>query len=119
MVLSVNWNVLCWNFRGLNSDAKQLALTNAINSSGCAVIFLQETKMASFDNAFIKSCCPRRYDKFAFVPSRGASGGLVTIWNSSIFHADIVSSVDFAQVITFKSMQSAHRWTLVNVYGPC
>ena len=119
MVLSVNWNILCWNVRGLNSDAKQLALTNAISSSGCAVICLQETKMASFDNAFIKSCCPRRYDKFAFVPSRGASGGLVTIWNSSIFHADIVSSDDFAQVINLKSMQSAHRWTLVNVYGPC
>ena len=44
MVLRVNWNVLCYNVRGLNSDAKHLAVSNAINSSGCAVSCLQETK---------------------------------------------------------------------------
>ena len=39
-----NWNLLCWNVRGLNSDDKQLALSNAIRSSGCSVVCLQETK---------------------------------------------------------------------------
>ena len=119
MPLLVSWNVLCWNVHGLYSEAKQLALSNAINSSGCAVICLQETKKPSFDLSFIKSCCPRRFDQFAFVPSRGASGGIVTIWNSTIFTADVLMSEDFALVTRFKSMQSAQSWTLVNVYGPC
>ena len=44
MPLLVSWNVLCWNVRGLNSDGKQLALSNAIVSSGRAVVCLQETK---------------------------------------------------------------------------
>ena len=64
MVLLVNWNVLCWNVRGLNFEPKQLALFNAITASGCAVICLQETKKQSFDNNFIKSCCPQCFDKF-------------------------------------------------------
>ena len=70
------WFVLCWNVRGLNSKAKQLALSNAIKLSGCAIICLQETKMESIDMSVIKSCCPPRFDDFAYVPSCGASGGI-------------------------------------------
>jgi exonuclease III len=115
----VNWNVLCWNVCSLNSDDKQLALLNAIRSSGCAVVCLQETKKTSFDLPFIKSCCPRNLDQFAFVASRGASGGIATIWNSSIFSAITLFSKDFALVTRFRSTQSAQNWTLVNIYGPC
>ena len=119
MVLLVNWNVLCWNVRGLNSDPKLLALSNAISSSGCAVIFLQETKKPSFDNIFTMSCCPKRFDKYAYIPSQGASGGIATIWNSSIFIGTVLIEEEFALVIKFKSTQSAQEWTLVNIYGPC
>ena len=119
MVLLVNWNVLCWNVRVLNSEPKQLALFNAITASGCAVVCLRETKKHSFDNNFIKSCCPRHFDKFEFIPARDASGGIATIWNSSIFFATVVASRDFALVTRFQSTQSAQSWTLVNVYGPC
>ena len=44
MDLLSNWNVLCWNVRGLNADHKLLALLNVIPSSGCVVICLQENK---------------------------------------------------------------------------
>ena len=111
--------MLCWNIRGLNSGDKQLALSNAINASGCSVICLQETKKPMIDNAFIKSCCPCHFDQFAFVPSHGASGGIVTIWNSSVFSGTVIASEDFALVIKFQSTQSSQAWTLVNIYGPC
>ena len=119
MALLANWNILCWNVRGLNSEPKLLALSNAISSSGCAVICLQETKKAHIDNLFLKSCCPRRFDKFAFIPSQGASGGIATIWNSAIFTGTVLFQEDFALLIKFRSTQSAQEWTLVNVYGPC
>ena len=112
MVLLSNWNVLCWNVRGLNSGPKLLALSNAISSSGCVVICLQETKNPSFDNMFLKSCCPRRFDKFAYIPSRGASGGIVTIWNSSIFTGTVIIEEEFALVIKFKSSQPAKNGLL-------
>lgn len=75
MAILQNWNVLCWNVRGLNSPEKQLALSNAVASSGCSIICLQETKMPLVDLAMIKLLCPRQFDKFAFIPSIGASGG--------------------------------------------
>ena len=75
--------------------------------------------MPSIDLAFIKSCCPRRFDKFAYIPSRGASGGLLTVWNSSIFSGSVVVQEDFALGIQFTSTISAQAWTLFNIYGPC
>ena len=73
------WLVLCWNIRGLNAKTKQLALMNAIKLSGCDIVCLQETKKSHFDLAFIKACCPLGFDDFVYVPSDGASGGLVII----------------------------------------
>lgn len=72
-----NWNVLCWNVRGLNSDDKWLAIRNKIEESGCAVFCLQETKRSSFDHSYIKKFAPKHFDKFAFSPSVGASGGIL------------------------------------------
>lgn len=119
MVLRQNWNILCWNVRGLNASKKQLALSNAIASSGCAIICLQETKMPSVDLALIKTICPRRFDHFAFIPSVGASGGILTIWNGSLFDGQIIFSESFVLGVTFTAKNSAHVWTLINVYGPC
>ena len=119
MPLLRSWNVLSWNIRGLNSEPKQLALHNAIVTSGCAIVCLQETKKTSFDLAFIKSCCPRQFNCFAFMPSHGASGGIITIWKSSMFTGSVLFSDHFALVVNFTSTQSRQTWTLANIYGPC
>jgi exonuclease III len=79
------WKVLCWNIRGLNSNDKQLTLYNNIVQSGCVVACVQETKKESFDRNFIKNCCTKQFDNFAYTPSVGASGGILVIWKSSIF----------------------------------
>ena len=62
--------------KAINSDKKLLALRNAISSSGCLFICLQETKRATFDLAFVKLFCPKKFDMFEFVPSVGSSGGI-------------------------------------------
>lgn len=113
------WNILCWNIRGMNSEDKQLAIRNAIELSGCAVVCLQETKRTSFDRSFIKLFCPKKLDKYLFVPSCGASGGLFIAWNSSIFAGTLMFSESFALGVHFTATQSANSWKLVNVYGPC
>lgn len=67
---------------------------------------------------FVKSCCPRRFDKFAYIHARGASGGIATIWNSAVFSGTVIMEEEFALVITFRSTQSTQQWTLDNIYGP-
>ena len=119
MSLLRSWNVLSWNICGLNSEPKQAALHNASLTSGCTIVCLQETKKTSFALAFIKSCCPRQFNCFAFMPSHGASGGIITIWKSSMFTGSVLFSDHFALVVNFTSTQSRQTWTLANIYGPC
>ena len=69
--------MLCWNVRGLNAEARQLAVRQKIDESGCSVVYLQETKCMQMDQRFIRKFCPRRFDNFVYVPSAGASSGMV------------------------------------------
>jgi len=39
-----NWNILCWNIRGINAHAKWDALRNKIDESSCAIVCIQETR---------------------------------------------------------------------------
>ena len=85
-----SWNVLCWNVRGLNSDARQRAVRQKVLESHCAVVCLQETKLSECPRALIKSICPAGFDQFIESPSRGASGGILVVWRSDVFSGDLV-----------------------------
>lgn len=114
-----SWHVLCWNVRGLNSDHRQCAVRNKIDESLAIVVCLHETKMQSIDFHTVKCFCPKRFDQFAYSPSRGASGGLITLWNSSILTGQLVECTPYGLIISFTSNHTGESWTLVNVDGPC
>ena len=114
-----SWNVLCWNVRGLNSDARQRAVRQKLDESQCAVACFRETKCASFDLRSIRSFCPKRFDIFAFSPFEGASGVILVVWNSSIFWGTVIEIQPFAILVEFASKQNNEKWSLVLVYGPC
>jgi exonuclease III len=71
--------ILIWNVRGINSQDKWDAIRGNITESDYQVLCLQETKRAHFDSYYIKNFCPKSLDHFAFSPSIGASGDLLTI----------------------------------------
>ena len=79
----LDWKVLDWNVRGLKD--KRLLVYNKIDESQCTIICLQETKCETFDHSFIRTFCPKRFDRFVFSPSVGGSGGIIVLWNSSVF----------------------------------
>ena len=86
--------------------------------SACSVVCLQETKCASFDSAYIRNFAPRRFDKFEFFPSRGQSGGLLVLWNSSIFSGQIVEARQYGLTIDFTASHDQKKWHLSSIYGP-
>lgn len=85
-----NWKVLCWNVRGLNSETRQRSVTEKITKSQCAVACLQETKLSDCPRSLIKSICPVGFDQFIESPSRGASGGILTVWRSDVFTGTLI-----------------------------
>lgn len=113
------WKILNWNIRGINSEKKWIALRNKIEESGCDIICLQETKREDFDSSYIKKFCPSKFTNFEFLPSRGASGGLITIWNGSLFSGHLSFLNEFSISISLTSLLSNESWILTNIYGPC
>jgi exonuclease III len=90
-----------------------------IEESDCDIICLQETKCEVFDWRLIKKFCTRNFDRFAYSPSAGASGGIIVLWKSSIFEGILVEVHSFAVVVKFTSVHDNSSWHLVSVYGPC
>lgn len=117
--MASTWNVLNWNIRGLNDPKKWTALHNKIEESNCSILCLQETKREHFDNFYIKNFCPKSFNKFDFVPSVGASAGLLVALNDHLFSGHTVSKNDFSITISFTSKHNGEQWYLTNVYGPC
>ena len=87
-----NWNILNWNIRGINDSNKWLALRNKIAEANVDIVCLQETKKEHFDYGYLKNFCPNRINCFDFLPSVGASGGLLIAWNGSIFDGETLFS---------------------------
>jgi len=114
-----SWNVLNWNVRGLNGDGKCEAVKAKIEESTCSVYCIQETKKETFDHSFIKKLAPKRFDKFAYAPSIGASGGILMGWNSSIFKGEVIHCLNYAVTVKFTSKYDNSSWKLTAVYGPC
>lgn len=98
---------------------KWLALRNKIAEANADIICLQETKKEFFDSRYLKNFCPRRINKFDFLPSIGASGGLLVAWNDSLFDGETLFHNDFSLSIRFTSKISGDTWILSNIYGPC
>jgi exonuclease III len=92
---SRSWNILCWNVRGLNDREKWDPVRNKIDESEANIFCLQETKRASFDLPFIRKFAPKRFDKFDYCPSDGASGRILVCWASRFFSATTFGETPF------------------------
>lgn len=115
---SRTWKVFCWNV-GINSEWKWSTLRDKIVESKADIVCLQETKKESFDLNFIRKICPEGFDAFEFLPSNGASGGVITVWKSRLFEGNLLFRNEFGISIDFKSLLNGATWILTYVYGPC
>lgn len=71
--------------RGINSSWKWDSVRNKIVEAKCDFVCLQETKKENFDASFLKKICPTSFDCFDFLPSVGASGGILVAWKGNFF----------------------------------
>lgn len=83
------------------------------------MVCLQETKREHFDFQFIKRFCLSSFDSFEFLPSEGASGGIIIIWQSHLFHGRLAFRNEYGISVEFTSLHSDVDWILTNIYGTC
>ena len=68
--------------------------------------------------AYIKKFCPKRFNQYCYFPSLGSSGGLITIWNGSLFSGITISANKYHVTVELTCKISANVWYLTNIYGP-
>ena len=83
-----SWKVMTWNVRGINSSWKWDSIKNKISEAQCDIVCLQETKKDFLDPFFLKKICPSNLDTYDFLPSVGASGGILIAWRGSFVEID-------------------------------
>jgi len=72
-----------------------------------------------FNISYIRKFCPTNFDAFCFLPSVGASGGILVAWKSSVFTGFEIFQNKFALSVEFTLVHNNDPWILTSVYGPC
>jgi exonuclease III len=114
-----SWNILNWNIHGLNSDDKRNVIRAKLDESACSIYCLQEPKSQFFDHSTIRKMAPKKFNKFEYVPSDVASGGIIMGWCNTMFIGEVLYKSKFAITVKFTAMHNAEIWALTTVYGPC
>jgi exonuclease III len=72
--------------RGLNSSVRQDSVKELVDSSQVDVVCVQETKMQSISTRSILSMLGAEFSNYVYLPSMGASGGILITWKRHIGH---------------------------------
>lgn len=113
------YKFLSWNVRGLNSVARQEDVKQVIATFRPDLICMQETKMSTSDNAIIRSALGPEYENnFCFLPSCGASGGILIAAKNNILQVQNPLLTVNTISATLFDIKRQTSWMVTGVYGP-
>jgi hypothetical protein len=64
--------------------------------------------------SFISQFASCHFDSFDFIPSVGASGGILNLWVSNAFTCSVLEKMHFSLTISFTSIHNGDIWHLTN-----
>ena len=111
--------IVSWNVRGLGGLEKQKEVKELVREKVSFVLCIQETKLQLIDDFLCTSLWgPTNYD-FSYSPSVGASGGMVTIWDTSGVEVLLTVRGEHFLMIHGRFIKSNEKFYIFNVYAPC
>jgi hypothetical protein len=72
-----------------------------------------------FDLSYIRNFCPVSFDSFIYLPSNGASGGILVVWQGRMFRGELAFQNEYAVSVNLTSQLNEAIWLLTTVYAPC
>ena len=111
--------ILSWNIRGLGNSGKRKEVRNIVRRFKCDILFLCETKLTSPSHALLRNLGGGRLNKWEFLPSLGASGGILIGWDDQLFAYFDTYMGQFSLSLKFRSLLDNFDWWLTREYGPC
>ena len=108
--------ILSWNSRGLGHPSKLAALKYLIHSENPEIVLIQETKQDQSEMSRVIS--QQKHFNGCASEVRGASGGILTIWDRNKWICDSTSVHQNWIRITLESKTGGSKVTVYNVYAP-
>lgn len=109
---------LSWNMGGAGDKLKVRWLRRVIRKQKPWVVALQETKLRAVNRELIRQLWGNRQCSWVHLPSEGASGGFLTIWDES--KVELVDHLEgsFSLSTLFRNVSDNVSWAMSNIYGP-
>jgi exonuclease III len=117
-MLGLILDILCWNVRGLNDQARKDTVHATLSSTTCHIACIQETKLDFIDHQTAGYIGGFRLCSFSHRPATGTRGGILLLWDEdhvSISNIHIGTHLLSADV-SIKSCGTVFKIT--TVYGP-
>ncbi|KAK8681905.1 hypothetical protein V6N13_054304 [Hibiscus sabdariffa] len=105
--------------KALGKLKKKASVRRLIKSSKARVVFIQETKLRTCEDKLIRSLCGSSSSyKFAYSPSVGSAGGLITLWDPAFFTLETSTIEQRFISITGMIHTFNLKCMLINIYAP-
>ncbi|GJR20985.1 RNA-directed DNA polymerase, eukaryota [Tanacetum coccineum] len=111
-------NFLSLNVQGLGQPAKKSWIRELNGKYKVNFVAIQETKLEDIDLFSIRDLWDNFSYDFAFSPSNGYSGGLLCVWDPTMFSKDSVTISDSVLAIRGTWTSSSTKLLIVFVYAP-
>ncbi|XP_045791618.1 exodeoxyribonuclease-like [Trifolium pratense] len=111
--------IISWNIRGLGGFEKRKEVRKLVGDQKPFIRCLQETKLSHCDVFMCSTLWGSSQHAFSYRPSDGASGGLLTLWDTS--EVEVWTSETSNHVLWCRGrfVKSGDEFLLANVYAPC
>lgn len=107
-----------WNVRGANGISSQYLIRMLVNRQKPAIVCLQETKCSLWTEKNLKSFGMPSPFGWHQSPSVGQSGGLLTLWNKSVFSLSPSSSYANWSSVRGTCTLDNRELLILNCYAP-
>lgn len=115
---TTNYKYLSWNVRGLNAPARQEDVKQVVATFKPDLICFQETKMSIMDNSTIRRILGTKFENnFCFLPSRGASGGVLIAARANILQLQNQRQTTNTISVTVSDIRRQTTWMITGVLG--
>ncbi|XP_058765457.1 uncharacterized protein LOC131638920 [Vicia villosa] len=105
------------NIKGGGSSAKRRRIHHLIVKGNADIFLIQESKFATVSDSLAYSCWRRKNIGYSYWPSTGASGGLISLWNSDC--VQVLCSFGGVGFLGLKVVWKEEVYYIVNVYSSC
>jgi exonuclease III len=110
-------NIVSWNCGGLGIKINKEAMGKLIREENPQILLIQETKIKG-PEALHELQQLRRTSIGVEISARGASGGICTLWNATLYHEESIFEASHWLMVKLKHLPSGKVYHIINVYMP-